>query len=117
MGQATKRPMQHWLDHLSRRLVQHRLNRNLTQVELAREAGVSRRTLARLESGESTQLDSFLRILTALGLEAGLDRLVPDVPESPIQQLERSGRTRKRATGRRKPRTDAPGPWSWGDDS
>ncbi len=117
MGQASEKPLKHRLDVLSRRLVQHRLNRNLTQVELAREAGVSRRTLARLESGESTQLDSFLRILGALGLEAGLDRLIPDVPESPIQQLERSGRTRKRATGRRKHRPDAPGPWSWADDS
>ncbi|MFQ5416637.1 MAG: helix-turn-helix domain-containing protein [Myxococcota bacterium] len=117
MSESSAQPLQQWLDRLSRRLVQHRLNRNLTQVDLARAAGISRRTLARLENGEPTQLENFLRTLIALGLEEGLNRLVPDVPESPIQQLERSGRTRKRATGRRKPRPRASEPWSWGDES
>ena len=117
MTEARKRPIRFWLEHLSRRLVQHRLNRNLTQVELADAAGISRRTLARLENGEPTQLENFLRTLIALDLQDGLERLVPDVPESPIQQLERAGRTRKRATGRRKPRTDESEPWSWGDES
>lgn len=117
MKEVHQQPLRYWLDHLSRRLVQHRLNRNLTQVELAEAAGISRRTLARLEAGEPTQFENFLRTLIALGLQDGLERLVPGVPESPIQQLERSGRTRKRATGRRKPRTDESEPWSWDDES
>ena len=110
-------PVQSWLDRLSSRLVKHRLNRNLTQAELARAAGISTRTLARLESGEPIQLESFLRVLTALGLGDGLDRLVPDVPDSPIQQLERAGRVRKRATGRRALRSEETEPWSWGEES
>jgi len=89
----------------------------MTQVELADAAGISRRTLARLEAGEPTQLENFLRTLIALGLQDGLERLVPDVPDSPIQQLERAGRTRKRATGRRKTRADDGKPWSWDDES
>ena len=117
MSDSSGKPLQYWLEHLSRRLVQHRLNRNLTQVELADAAGISRRTLARLEAGEPTQLENFLRTLIALGLQDGLERLVPDVPESPIQQLERSGRRRKRATGSRKPRSDDNAPWSWDEGS
>ena len=117
MSENPKSPIQQWLDRISRRLVKHRLNRNLTQVDLARAAGISRRTLARLESGKPTQLENFLRTLIALGLEAGLNRLVPDVPESPIQQLESSGRTRKRATGRRKSDPETSEPWSWGDET
>jgi len=117
MNKVQQQPLRYWLDHLSRRLVQHRLNRNLTQVELADAAGISRRTLARLEAGEPTQFENFLRTLLALGLQDGLERLVPGVPESPIQQLERSGRTRKRATGRRKSRADESEPWSWDDES
>jgi transcriptional regulator with XRE-family HTH domain len=109
-------PLQSWLDQLSTRLVKHRLNRNLTQAELAESAGISKRTLARLENGEPTQLESFLRVVTALGLADGLDRLVPDVPESPIQQLERAGRTRQRATGRRGLRSEEPEPWTWGEE-
>ena len=117
MTELSKQPIQRWLDQLSRRLVRHRLNRNLTQHELARAAGISRRTLARLENAEPTQLENFLRVLIALGLEEGLDRLVPDVPASPIQRLERSGRIRRRATGRRGSPRDAREPWTWSDES
>lgn len=114
---VSSQPIRRWLDRLSERLVQHRLNLNLTQEEVARAAGISRRTLARLENGEPTQLENFLRTLIALGLEDTLERLVPDVPQSPIQQLERSGRKRKRATGKRKPRSEQSEPWSWEDES
>ncbi|MFQ5352164.1 MAG: helix-turn-helix domain-containing protein [Candidatus Binatia bacterium] len=117
MSKNPEQPLQFWLDHLGRRLVQHRLNNNLTQVEMADNAGISLRTLARLEAGKPTQFENFLRALIALGLQDGLEGLVPEVPESPIQQLERSGRSRKRATGRRKPRADASEPWSWDDES
>ena len=117
MNALSAKPLQHWLNLFSERLTRHRLNRNLTQVELARSAGISRRTLARLENGEPTQLENFLRTLIALGLEPGLERLIPDVPQSPIQQLERSGRTRKRATGRRGARRDESKPWTWSDES
>ena len=117
MEEVQQQPLQYWLDRLSKRLVQHRLNRNLTQVDLAAAAGISRRTLARLEAGEPTQLENFLRTLIALGLQDGLERLVPGVPESPIQQLERAGRRRKRATGRRKQRAGDSEPWTWDDES
>jgi transcriptional regulator with XRE-family HTH domain len=117
MNAPAPQPIRRWLELLSERLVKHRLNRNLTQVELARSAGISLRTLARLENGESTQLESFLRTLIALGFEEALNRLVPDVPVSPIQQLERSERQRKRATGRRKSASGVAEPLVWGDDS
>jgi len=117
MPDPTAQPIQFWLDRLSRRLVQHRLNKNQTQVELARSAGVSPRTLARLEKAEPTQLENFLRVLCALGLQEGLDRLVPEVPESPIQQLDRSGRRRRRASGKRRSDATVEPPWSWGDGS
>jgi transcriptional regulator with XRE-family HTH domain len=118
MLDTAHQPLRPLLDRISKRLVKHRLNRNLTQEELAEAAGISRRTLARLENGEPTQLENFLRTLIALGLDEGLDKLVPDVPDSPIQQLDRAGRSRKRASGKRKQRADSGGgPWSWGDES
>ena len=39
------------LAELGERLARYRLNRNLTQDQLAREAGVSKRTIVRLEDG------------------------------------------------------------------
>ena len=113
MSESSSMPVQRWLDRLSKRLAQHRLNRNLTQNELARIAGISRRTLARLENGEPTQLENLLRTLIALQLEDGLERLVPEVPVSPIQHRERAGRSRKRATGSRKSRPEPAEQWSW----
>ncbi len=100
---------------LGERLARHRLDQNRTQAELARDAGVSKRTIVRLEGGESTQLTNLIRVLRALGLLGNLDALAPPSTPSPLEQLHREGRRRKRAAPRG--RDDAPvGPWSWGED-
>ena len=65
------------LGEVGDRLARHRLGRNLTQAQLAREAGVSKRTVIRLENGESSQLTNLVRVLRALSLLGNLDALVP----------------------------------------
>lgn len=102
------------LADLGRNIAQHRLQRNLTQAELAKEAGVSKRTLIRLEQGESTQVTNMIRVLRALGLLGNLNALVPPPPPSPLEQLK-SQRRRKRASSSG---TDQDGaePWTWGDE-
>ena len=100
---------------IGQRLAQHRLERNLTQAELAKEAGVSKRTLIRLEGGESTQLTNLIRILRALGLLANFDAFIPPPVPSPIEQLRTEGKRRKRASRK----AQKPGPdeeWKWGDE-
>lgn len=62
------RPVAEWITEFSRRLTRHRLNQDLTQAQLAREAGISLRTVARIEAGDAVQLESFLRAIVALGL-------------------------------------------------
>ena len=102
------------LAEIGQRLAQHRLERNLTQAELAKEAGVSKRTLIRLEGGESTQLTNLIRILRALDLLANLDAFIPPPVPSPIEQLRSEGKRRKRASRK----ADTPDPdeeWTWGD--
>jgi len=79
----------HVLAELGSRLARLRLDRNLTQDQLAREAGVSKRTLIRLEQGQSSQLTNFLRVLRALQLLEQLVALVPDPSLSPLAQLAR----------------------------
>ena len=67
-----------------RRLSQIRLSRNLTQAELAQRAGVSKRTLERLEMGVGgVRIDAFFAICGALGLTAGFETLLPEVQLSP----------------------------------
>jgi transcriptional regulator with XRE-family HTH domain len=112
----TTTPVSEWIRQLSARLVRHRLNRDSSQSDLARRAGISLRTLARLEAGEPVQFGSFIRVLIALDLGGQLENLVPEVPESPIQQLERDGDTRRRASRRRQAREADAAAWTWGED-
>lgn len=104
------------LAELGRRLTQHRLNRDFTQQAVADEAGVSLRTLQRMELGHSTQLSNLLRVLRALKLLNNLDALVPEPPVSPIQQLRLKGKTRRRASGKVAEPAQSAEPWSWGDE-
>jgi transcriptional regulator with XRE-family HTH domain len=100
---------------LGRRLAEARLERNLTQAALADEAGISKRTLERLESGAaSTQLSAFIRICRALGLLERFDTLIPIPLPSPVQQMKLMGKKRKRASTK-KLAASAQKKWTWGD--
>lgn len=105
------------LAEMGERLAAARLARNMTQAALARNAGISKRTLERLEAGESAQLTSFLRLLRALDLLEGLDALLPSARPGPIELLEAGGRPRHRATGERAAASETEEPWHWGDDA
>jgi len=99
---------------LCRQLERIRLSRNITQVQLAEEAGISSRTIRRLEKGQGTSLDTFIRVLTALGLQRGLAAALPDPSIRPVERIETAGRERKRARPR-KPRQGTES-WVWGDE-
>jgi transcriptional regulator with XRE-family HTH domain len=93
------------LAELGARLRCHRLALDWTQRELAEEAGVSKRTLERIEAGRTTQTDSLFRVLRALGLLENLEAVVPPPLDSPLR-----GARRQRARGGR---GDDPEPWTW----
>jgi len=104
------------LEELGTRLARRRIDANLTQAGLAEEAGVSKRTLERLEAGRSTDFTHLVRVLRALKLIEGLDGLIPDTPQSPLALLRHKGRERRRV-GHPRSKTAAPGkaatPWKW----
>ncbi|MGB0120903.1 MAG: helix-turn-helix transcriptional regulator [Solirubrobacterales bacterium] len=75
-----------------------RLEQNQSQKDLALAAGVSTRTVERLESGQPTSLANFIRILRQLGLLDRLDLLVPAPLPSPIHRLQTEGKRRKRSS-------------------
>ena len=103
------------LRELGARLTAARLDQNLTQAALAEQAGVSKRTVERLESGEvAAQLSAFIRVCRALGLMDRFETLVPEPAPSPMAQLKLQGRTRKRATSRKTP-VPTPKKWTWGE--
>ncbi len=103
------------LSELGSRLARHRIEAGLTQAALAREAGVSKRTLERIEGGHTTELGTLIRLLRALDLGAGLEALVPDRPPSPIALRKSGGRARRRASTRAVATAGSARPWTWGE--
>jgi transcriptional regulator with XRE-family HTH domain len=103
------------LAELGRRLTRHRLERNLTQSELAAEAGVGQATVQRAERGESVQMTSMIKLLRTLGLLGGLDAAIPESIDLPIAQLEREQRKRRRRASGRPRRADGQDDPSAGD--
>ena len=100
------------LADLGRRLARHRLDLGLTQAELARQAGVGRATVERLEGGHSTQLTSLIRILRVLDKVDALVEMLPEPGLRPIDIVRQKSGQRQRAAGRRNKDT----PWEWADE-
>jgi transcriptional regulator with XRE-family HTH domain len=103
------------LKEIGHRIAQYRLNQDKTQAALAQEAGVSSRTMTRVERGHSVQASSLVRILRALKLLDNFDQLIPEPVVSPVQQLILQGKQRKRASSKRVASAKK-GTWSWGDE-
>ncbi|MFT5218239.1 MAG: transcriptional regulator with XRE-family HTH domain [Planctomycetota bacterium] len=107
------------LDELGQRLARVRKQQGLTQTTLAQEAGLGVATLRRIESGQSGQMESWLKIMKALRMTAALDAFLPEKFDSPRAQVL-SGKPR-----RKKPAKDKRGnagevaeaPIKWGDQT
>ena len=100
------------LAELGARLARRRIDMQLTQAALAREAGVSKRTVERIEAGASAQMASMIRILRVLGLTAGLEQIVPPAGPRPMDLIRNKGRQRQRASSARR-KEDRDKPWTW----
>lgn len=99
---------------LCQKLVAIRLLKNISQTKLGEAAGVSRRTISRMENGEGVSLDTFIRVMMALDLADHLVALLPDSKIRPIERVNRKGE-RKNASS---PRTlkKSTEKWEWGDE-
>jgi transcriptional regulator with XRE-family HTH domain len=104
------------LQELGARIARLRLERNLTQTELATQAGISKRTLERMEAGGPTELAKLVRVCRALGFAERFDLLLPEPQPSPVEQLRLKGRQRQRAVRRGEAREPA-AQWTWGDEA
>ena len=112
-------------EEIGPRIAATRIERQVTQAQLAEAAGVSKRTVERLEDGAPTQLGNLIRCLRALDNLEGLERLLPETPANPIELLKGSRNQRSRArvskgaasrssASRSKDTPNTPG-WVWGD--
>ncbi len=110
---------------LGERVARHRIEAGLTQAELAERAGIGKRTLERVEAGLGAELVTLIRVLRALNAMAGFERVLPELPPSPIAQLKLRGKQRQRVSHARRSKPDRrgnqatdsvpAGPWRWAE--
>ncbi len=103
------------LSELGERLARRRIELGLSQAALARQAGVGKRTVERIEAGATTQTVTLIRILRELQLLERMETLAPETGPRPMDLLRLKGRERKRAP--RKSGKPAAKPWHWSDES
>lgn len=77
-----------------------RLKKNISQEQVAKEAGISRQTLANLMQGKCT-LVNLITILRVLGELERISSLIEEIRPSPLQVIQMAGNKRQRATGTR----------------
>ncbi len=103
---------------LGSRVARERLALNKDQATVAAGAGISKRSLERLEAGHPGQLVTLLRVLRYLGRLEDLEHVLQHPELSPMEILaSKRPEPRKRATARKRSQAK-PGmkPWKWGDE-
>ena len=79
----------------------HRINKNISQEELAIAAGLSRPTISLMERGKSMNLNSIIRVLRVLDLLYLFDAIKITQTISPIEMLKLQEKQRKRSSKKR----------------
>lgn len=85
-------------EHLGSRLKKARLEKNLTQTELAQLVGVSRGKIVAAEKGYTTT-QTFVAIMIALQKSEELDQILPEESRITTEVIKRKKKQRQRASG------------------
>lgn len=102
---------QEYIRELGQKIKTYRIMKEMSQQDLEDESGVSKRSISRLEQGESVQVDNLFKIIIALGLGENIELLVPDQTKRPSYYLDRGENKPKRV--RKKTQKNE---FKWGDE-
>lgn len=100
------------LAELGSRIAGRRVEMLLTQAAVAEQAGIAKRTLERIEAGQTSQFATLVRVLRVLDSASGLDNLIPETGPRPMELLKQKGRVRQRASSKRAEKATSK-PWQW----
>lgn len=114
--QKTKRISSEAIERdICKKLERIRLLKNISQAKLAEAAGISRRTISRMENGGGISLDTFIRVMQVLNLTDHLTAMLPNSEIRPIERVGRKGKSeRKNASSPRTPKKAKK--WEWGNE-
>lgn len=94
------------LKELGTRLAKIRKQQGYSQIRLAEEAGIGVATLRRIEGGQDSQMETWLKLLKALQMASAIDALLPENFNSPMADA-------KRLKGKKAPSSGI----LWGDET
>ncbi len=104
------------LKELARRLARIRKAQGYSQTRLAEEAGIGVATLRRVEAGQVSQMETWIKLLKALNMASAIDALLPENYNSPMAEaLADAGKKRRKSSS-----ADLAEPASgivWGDET
>ena len=83
------RTNENYMQTLGNRIKAYRIMKGMSQKDLADKAGISGRSISRLEQGTSVQTETLFKILEALDLGDNIDMLVPDQTKRPSYYLQK----------------------------
>ena len=101
-----------YIKELGKKIKTYRIMNEMSQQHLEDKSGVSKRSISRLEQGESVQVDNLFKILIALNLGDNIELLVPDQTKRPSYYLEDKETKSKRV----KRKTGKKNDFKWGDE-
>lgn len=102
---------QEFIKELGQKIKIYRIMKAMSQQDLTDKSGVSKRSISRLEQGESVQVDNLFKILLALDLGDNIELLVPDQTKRPSYYLEKSEDKPKRVRKKTEKKD-----FKWGDE-
>lgn len=105
------------LSEIGSRLKAYRIDSSLTQDELANKAGVSRRSIQHMESGDDVKFSTIIKVLMELELDSNLDMLVPDPTKRPSYYMNLKSDTHHRVRASKKTVNESKNTFKWGDES
>lgn len=108
----SKKDYKEYISELGQKIKMYRIMNEMSQQDLEDKSGVSKRSISRLEQGESVQLDNLFKIIIALGLADNIEMLVPDQTKRPSYYLEKAENKPKRV--RKKTEKNN---FKWGDEA
>jgi len=82
------------LEELGRRLANIRKQKGFSQTRLAEAAGIGVATLRRIEAGNDSQFESWLKLLKPLDMLAAVDLLLPEHYRSPMAEVNAANKKR-----------------------
>jgi DNA-binding XRE family transcriptional regulator len=99
------------LKDIGQKLKGFRLQKNMTQEEIAQKIGLNRVTIGEIEKGRPSSLLTFIQLLRGLDKLDLLNNIISAPTISPLQMIKLQGKSRKRASAKTPPKTKKKSAW------